>query len=446
MSIVKRNVFAVGSGILGAALFCTPAGSSSPQFPSLRSLDATGVLANISTDPDGTFSLSGPFFQSLGTNGRTCGTCHVPSDAFSITPIHLQYRFAATGGTDLVFRPNDGSVCPDSDVSTVKARAEAYRLLLQRGLIRIGLPIPAGADFHLESVEDPYGCATAGDMSLYRRPLPSTNLKFLSAIMWDGREPTLESQVVDATTGHAQGAAPTQDQVRQIVDFESSLFTAQSLDLLAGPLNTAGASGGPEALVLEPFHIGINDVLGADPSGAPFDPGVFTTYDAWQDSGNARRASIARGQAIFNTRPIAISGVRGLNDALNVPVLNGTCTTCHDTPNAGDHSVKLPIDIGVSSFDPDDTQLAYLPRYHIRCDNGDEVVTTDPGRAMITGRCADLGKFKGPILRGLAARPPYFHNGRSRTLADVVDFYNQRFALGLSADERADLIAFLQSL
>ena len=54
--------------------------------------------------------------------------------------------------------------------------------------------------------------------------------------------------------------------------------------------------------------------------------------------------------------------------------------------------------------------------------------------------------FKGPILRGLAARAPYFHNGLAATLADVVDFYNGRFKIGLSAQERSDLIAFLKAL
>ncbi len=92
--------------------------------------------------------------------------------------------------------------------------------------------------------------------------------------------------------------------------------------------------------------------------------------------------------------------------------------------------------------------------YTVRCSSG--VVTplgegrmfqtTDPARALITGRCADIGKTKGPILRGLAARPPYFHNGSARTLRDVVNFYDQRFSIHLSDQEKADLVAFLQSL
>jgi cytochrome c peroxidase len=73
-------------------------------------------------------------------------------------------------------------------------------------------------------------------------------------------------------------------------------------------------------------------------------------------------------------------------------------------------------------------------------------VVTDPGRALITGKRADIGKVKGPILRGLAARAPYFHNGSAATLLDVVNFYDQRFNIGFTEQDRRDLVAFLQTL
>jgi cytochrome c peroxidase len=72
--------------------------------------------------------------------------------------------------------------------------------------------------------------------------------------------------------------------------------------------------------------------------------------------------------------------------------------------------------------------------------------TSDPGRALLTGKWADICKFKGPVLRGLASRPPYFHNGMAADLSAVIDFYNTRFGVGITAAERADLIAFLNSL
>jgi hypothetical protein len=77
---------------------------------------------------------------------------------------------------------------------------------------------------------------------------------------------------------------------------------------------------------------------------------------------------------------------------------------------------------------------------------GTTYTVTDLGRAMISGKCAVIGKFKGPILRGLAARAPYFHNGSAHTLADVVTFYGQRFNIGFTEQEKKDSAAFLASL
>ena len=81
-----------------------------------------------------------------------------------------------------------------------------------------------------------------------------------------------------------------------------------------------------------------------------------------------------------------------------------------------------------------------------RNQSGETVQTTDPGRALITGKWADIGKFEGPILRSLAARAPYLHNGSAATLADVVKFYNDRFSIGLTDQDKADLVALLRSL
>jgi cytochrome c peroxidase len=74
------------------------------------------------------------------------------------------------------------------------------------------------------------------------------------------------------------------------------------------------------------------------------------------------------------------------------------------------------------------------------------VQTTDPGRALVTGRWQDIGKFKGPILRALSARAPYFHNGSAATLSDAVSFYESRFGVTFTAQERSDLLMFLRSL
>jgi cytochrome c peroxidase len=411
-----------------------------------------------SFSPNGALDTRNPFFQSLGANGRSCSSCHQPDQGWTITPTEVQQRFAASAGLDPIFRLNDGSVSPLADVSTVDARSRAYAMLLSKGLIRVGMGIPSNAEFELAAVDDPYGYASSPELSLFRRPLPSANLRFLSAVMWDGRESaagaTLEAdliqQALDATQGHAQLAGSlTQKQLNDIVDFEMGVTTAQATDQNAGALDTQGAHGGAIYLSQQDFFIGINDPLGGNPSGAAYNPASMTLFDAWANlrsntRQNASRAAVARGQQIFNSKPIAITGVAGLNDKLNMPLIQGSCTLCHDSPNVGNHSVSVPLDIGVSDGS---RRTADLPLYTLRNKStGQTIQTSDPGRALITGKWQDIGKVKGPVLRGLAARPPYFHNGSAARLEDVVDFYDNRFSIGFSAQEKADLVAFLRSL
>jgi cytochrome c peroxidase len=321
------------------------------------------------------------------------------------------------------------------------------------------------------AVQNQYGCNDMATLSMYRRPLPTTNLKFLSTLMWDGRESATQTgtqkityatnpgdlladlahQAIDATTIHAQAATPpTAQQVQDIVNFETPLRTAQAIDFQAGALNYNGAAGGPVALGSQPFYVGINDSFpasfGNNPFGLPFNPAIFNLYAAWTNSRSAANASVARGEALFNTKPIDITGVAGVNDTLGIASLVGTCGTCHDSPNVGNHSVSLPLNIGVGDL-TSPLDVSYLPVFTLQNNTtGARVQTTDPGRALITGLWADVGKLKGPILRGLAARAPYFHNGSATGLSDVITFYDKRFTIGFTAQEKADLLAFLKTL
>jgi len=471
------------------------------------------------SDPEGrfaTFNPGGPtdttnnaFFQDLGTNGRRCVTCHQTGDAWSVTPPHIQIRFNATRGTDPIFRPVDGANCPMADVSTLEERREAYSLLLTRGLIRIGIAVPANADYQVVSVYNRYGCNAIDVISMYRRPLPTTNLPFLSAVMFDGREsspvtgttkilygnyPTsllndLAHQSRDATIIHAQGdgTRPTPEEQKQIVDFETKLFTAQIRDRHAGELDEGGAKGGPASLATQPFFISINSsvhfLLPAfeqpggllNPGDGQFTSNIFDLYNKWaqindseDDEHTAARRSIARGEQLFNTLQIPITGVAGINDdvgagglvAGGIPSLQGTCGTCHDTPNVGNHSFPSPLNIGTGDPSPTNPSLSvggldvsYLPEITV-CKKDATTglptnnckTTTDLGQALIDGRFDHVGKIKGPILRGLAGRAPYFHNGSAATLLDAVNFYDTRFNLHLSDKDKNDLSAFLGTL
>ena len=449
---------------------------SQPTPPIIPKFEADGdPSGRIATfQPNGaTITSNNSFFQNLGTNGRTCFTCHQPQNGWTVSATSVRARFAASGGTDPIFRLVDGATCPTDNVSTLSAKRQAYKLLLEKGLIRIGIPLPGAPklQFAVTKVDDPYGCTTnpatgltsqtAGIVSMYRRPLPSTNLGFLTAIMWDGREPSLANQSVDATRIHAQGTAdPTPEQQSEIVAFETGVFTAQVFDNQAHILHADGATGGAVALSLQlgKFFVGVNDPVGLNPTGAPFDANIFDLYKPWlglrsTSAETLYRQSIARGEEVFNTTPINIAGVTGLNDVLNMPSIPGFCGTCHDTPNVGNHSVKAPLNIGIANAGtnkPPALDISGLPVFTLQCTQGplagQSFVVTDPGRALITGNCADIGKVKGPILRGLAARAPYFHNGSAATLLDAVNFYDQRFNIGFTDQQKQDLVSFLNSL
>jgi len=381
-----------------------------------------------------------PFFQPLGANGRACGTCHLPSDGWSLAPATARRLFDATGGHHALFRPRDGANAPNLPDGTLAERRAASSLLLARGLIRVGLPIPPDAEFVLEAVDDPYGFASARELSLYRRPLPSTNLAFLSTVMWDGRESRvagamathLARQADGASAGHAQDAVLADEQRRAIVAFETGLVTAQSRDAHAGDLSAGGARGGPQALADQPFFPGINS---RRESGG-FNRNVFSLFGTWMEADTGARRAIARGEALFNAHAFAGG--------------NFTCTTCHNAPNAGSNSMGATFDLGLTA---DSRRAPDVPLYTLRCVRsgakaaaGRMVRTTDPGVALVTGRCDDIGRFKVPTLRGVAARAPYFHDGSAATLDDVVDFYDKRFAIKLTPAERADLLAFLRAL
>jgi len=419
-------------------------------------IDTTG--ANLSFQPAGPVTTaSNAFFQPLGSNGRACITCHQPSSGMSVSVGNIQARFAANSA-DPIFDAVDGANCPDSAIDP------STSLLLQRGLFRIFLPVPRNAQFTVSVWSDPYGCAATTDpntgaqiLSFYRRPLITANLPFivkslrapnaptrLPAIMWDERETSLGQQATDATLVHAQAlVAPTSQQLAQIEGFEMGLFAAQQQDTAAGGLSASGARGGPVAL--SRIAPAINR------------PGnSITAYSAWSGlTGSAvddQRASIARGQVLFNAPNIFINNVAGFTFTRG----GSACSSCHrELGSANDtfgHSVAFDLGVGGGDFGgpaPDQN----LPIYRVTCTgnnktqfNGNMIFTNDLGKAMITGQCTDLEKFKTPQLRALASRPPYFSDGSAATLLDVVNFYDARFSIGLLPQDKQDLANFLAAL
>jgi cytochrome c peroxidase len=236
------------------------------------------------------------------------------------------------------------------------------------------------------------------------------------------------------------------------IPIEEGVYAAQDADLLAGPLTENGAAGGPIALsdAIAAVVAASRDGPVDNPLGTNFNPKIFSLYDSWAfltgaDPQSDARRKIARGQEVFNTVQFNISGVPGLNDFAGQTNIRGSCGTCHNTPNVGNNSLGLTMNIGVTAPNPPALDTGDLPVFNVAC-NDKTVKVTDLGVAMVSGLCDDIGKTKVPVLRALPGRSPYFHNGAATEITDLISFYNERFSIGLSKDQIGDLAAFLESL
>jgi hypothetical protein len=430
-----------------------------------------------------------PFFRPTGPGGRACVTCHQPADGMSLSAATAARRWDDTGGKDPLFAAYDGSDCP----TLPQAERASHSLLLEHGLIRIERPWPPRRsgrvlepDFTIAVVRDPNGCNSgphygprAGTLSVYRRPRPVANVKYLEAagfaydpkqgvalprdpetgrylsgnLMADGRVGTLGEQMQDASRTHLQlfAAMSAADRAR-IIDFERRVFTAQQIGAAAGALDSGSATGGPAALAAAPAGR-----LGS------IGKAVWSDFAAWDTIGPearkrltpeqiAARESIARGARIFRDKTFLISDSAGINSPIGFgnPVRN-SCVFCHNMTGTGMDVAPGQVDLGSQNLPFADPQ-PWLPTFKITClgkphpHYGPVIYTHDPGFALTTGRCADVGKITIQQMRGLAARAPYFSNGSAKDLRGIVDYYDRRYGIGYTEQEKRDLTNLLGAL
>jgi len=447
------------------------------------------------------------FFEPIGTNGRACVTCHQPADGMSISVDSIQNRWLATNGKDPLFAAIDGRNCPDLPEGDPKS----HSLLLNRGLIRVSLPWPPKAadgsniapEFTLEIVRDPTGCNTspvyglsspARSVSVYRRPRPAANLKYVTAdgfgvgrfiakngqpalrdpetgravqmnMMADARELNLKTQAQSAASGHLELKGKlTAGQLERIIAFESQIYAAQGYHIDAGDLTE---TGGPPALGPAALARGRAGVLGNNITNF-----VFPMGDSWKklprtgqkdlDSRNAFRESVARGHDVFFFRTFWIRDAMHLNTVGLGNPTKRTCATCHGMHMTGMDTANGWMDIGTTNLpwakeppaNPWTAEQPELPLFKLTCGGaaaphpflGRVIYTQDPGRALISGKCNDIGTIVMQQFRGLAARAPYFVNGSARNLRELVDFYDRRFNIQYTEQEKQDLVNFLSTL
>jgi hypothetical protein len=448
-----------------------------------------------------------PFFEPIGSNGRACVTCHQPADGMSLSVRTVRERWEATTGKDPLFAAVDGMNCPHLPPDDPRSHSLLLERGLIRVALPWPPKNPDGSridpEFTIEVVRDPSGCNTHRSygldsanptISVFRRPRPVANTKYTTHqnfgvspfiaksglptatdpatgrptsmnLMSDARAPTLAVQAQDAAEQHLQlKGTLTAAQLAGILQFEQQVYVAQVSSTAAGSLVEPD---GPPAFGPRQLATGDAGVLGNNttryvfPMGSTWNQLPRTASDA-ENARNAARESIARGHDVFMFRTFWIRDSMHLNSVGLGNPTKRTCATCHGMHMTGMDTVNGWMDIGTTNLpwatevplNPWTEAKPQMPLFRITCKPevkphpflGRVIYTQDPGRALISGRCNDVGAIVMEQFRGLAARAPYFSNGSAATLRELVDFYDRRYNIGYSEQEKQDLVNFLGAL
>lgn len=237
-----------------------------------------------------------------------------------------------------------------------------------------------------------------------RQSMALVNLAWKREFFWDGRAGSLRQQVL----------MPIQDpnEMAETLDSVVAKLSAQPEypPLFAQAFGTPRIDAERIALALEQYVL------------------TLTHHRSRFDLSLQGKATLSeqerRGLELFMTENEPRMGQRGAD-----------CFHCHGGPLFTDH------------------------QFH---DNGLDLAPADPGRAQVTGRASDRGKFVTPTLRDIARTAPYMHDGRFRTLEEVVRHYSEGVqtspnldpnlakhppgGLHLSPEDQAALVSFLKTL
>ena len=313
---------------------------------------------------------------------------------------------------------------------------------------------------------------------------PETGLHSSMSIMSDARATSLTAQARDAAGIHMGkvGNAPSpaggdqasvhsglgefsREEMAKIIDFELKLHVAQNGDKLAGRFD---APNTPKALGVEAMVKGEAGRIGNDR-----DTGVFFFFNEWKQRGQTGakigrtmkvapgnrsalfRASVVRGYDLFFFESFWIRDTFGINSLPLGNPYKQTCAFCHSTQLTGGDVVPGWMDIGANNKP---TAIAgmdkVLPTFKVTCKAsalphpylGRVIYTHDPGRALISGRCRDVGSLVMQQFRGMAARAPYLSNGSAKDIRAVIDYYDTRYNIKYTEQNKQDLVNFLSVL
>ena len=267
------------------------------------------------------------------------------------------------------------------------------------------------------TVQTPLSPANPGRVE--RRNSPTLiNVGYNKALIWDGRAFPLEKQAIGSTT--------------------NPLHKGQDIDKLMAMLKD-------DATMVQMFK----EAYGSEPNAEDYGKALAVFQRHFIISGPSPFDRYAQGDA----SAMDAAAVRGME----VFKGKGNCIACHNGPNFTDYGF-YNIGLKHNPILDDEAHQKVLKFDAKRTKNDDwESITTDPGRYLITHEEGDWGRFKTPTLRNLADTLPYTHDGRYRTLEEVIDHYDRGGdntrnqdprikPLHLSAEEKQDLKAFLTAL
>jgi cytochrome c peroxidase len=213
-----------------------------------------------------------------------------------------------------------------------------------------------------------------------RNSMSLVNLLWARKFFWDGRAASLEDQAIFPMTNPHEMGQSLDESAKKISQVEAyrSVFK-----IVYGDEHATGERIIKAITQFERTLISAN---------SKYDQYLRGTYKPTEDE--------LKGMALFTTGPQPEKGIRGAN-----------CAHCHG---------------GVKN---------YMELFH---NNGLDSITKDAGIETLTGLSSDRGRFKVPTLRNIALTAPYMHDGRFKTLDEVIDHYSEHI------QESASLSTFLR--
>ena len=385
--------------------------------------------------------------KAIVSNGRSCATCHIAEDLFSLTPKNASRRPSSDPLITGLMADADPDVAPGTP------EFEALRSLMlthlrRHGLIRIVLPNPNYDPKRGNVADNPQylrqfrsvptnmnvatGIEVEGELSENGREVGEADL----FTMWDAREESLENQASSASLGHAQvrfvdGSADARKQLDRKIALDIAAFQRSVTAIPATGLNP------PFVPVKDPAFEEFGEPLEQTPLMPRLGDGF--DYAAIKDQWLPDMPPLSK----FSSRQAA-----GFRTFVGTPQKPG-CIVCHNMPVTLAGGVELSETAMVSEENKLGLPMQTLRLWDEESQAFETVTTPDPGLAGITGKLDDLNKFKISQLRGTSKMARYFHDNHERDLDGVIVHYADAFPElfgDLTLAQRQDLKTFLQML